>query len=296
MTFNYKRNSGVALIQVLLISAVLSLLAIQLNKSAKINTHLTQGFNDKTSALIHLKTVETQLLYEMLLANDRKVDKTGANFFGQPFHFDDSTVVSIQDTSGLHNVHFPSKAIIERWLSSIGQDEARADYIVRRLKDFQDSDNEVFGGGKEQDYYQVVEEQIQNIELSTEKHLSALLKGVGYTEAQVEELVSISTAHSFTASNPYHAPNKLIDMMYDANISQQIKELRDSGSYTRQSFINLTGIDEGEGISFSTSPYLDINITVSYGSAKMRKRLVVELIPFFKEEQGALSFLFVKLS
>jgi len=64
--YKKKNQQGIALIQVLLISAVLSVLALYLTSTAKDQVKVAQWSIDKAQALVNINSGEAQLLFSLL--------------------------------------------------------------------------------------------------------------------------------------------------------------------------------------------------------------------------------------
>ena len=284
---NLKYSSGIALIQVLLISAVLSLMAVQLNKSAKVNTALTSGFSDKTNALVLMRDAESILFYKLLSRDDEQLSNLeDLNYYGETFQFNDHAIVTLQDTAGLINLHYPNRNLIRRWALFNNLSEEKADSIYGQLIDWQDKDAEVSPYGAESEAYISRGTKIANINLSSPLHLLYLLD-IGNDRAK--SLAEISTVYGYTALNPYHFPNELLLLNYGRNIAEDIIGMRQEKNISHKMFSQRTGDNEDEDKSFAISPYLNVLIEVSYGNAIVSKSSTVELVPFFKGGQAAIS-------
>ena len=294
MTLNINKHKGVALIQVLLISAILSLLAIQLNKSAKINTKLTAAFAQKTEALINLRDSESFLYYQ-LLTKDSNGENLLAdmNYYGESFLLNEHTTVTIQDTAGLNNLHYPNKSIIEKWASYNNFEANLADRVVNQLKDWQDKDSEALIDGAESETYARYGYSSANVKLSSVEHLSYLL---ALNSEQAKALADISTVNAYTPLNPYHFPKKLLLIHYGESKTEQIMQLRTINEITYALFSAITGDSEDEDKSFRISPYFKITFTVEQGHSKLTKQAIVELVPFFKPGQAAISKLYAQVN
>ena len=57
------KQQGIALIQILLLTAILSILALYLTKTAQEQVTMAQWSNDKAQALVELHSVESQLMF-----------------------------------------------------------------------------------------------------------------------------------------------------------------------------------------------------------------------------------------
>ncbi|MGI2000024.1 general secretion pathway protein GspK [Shewanella frigidimarina] len=85
------KQQGIALFQVLLITAVISIMAIQFTQTARNQLSIASTIVDRVEAQAQLRSTETELLYS-LITEKRQLDKTSANvyarkwnFYGKPF-------------------------------------------------------------------------------------------------------------------------------------------------------------------------------------------------------------------
>jgi general secretion pathway protein K len=85
------KQQGIALFQVLLITAVISIMAIQFTQTARNQLSIASTIVDRVEAQAQLRSTEAELLYS-LITEKRQLDKTSANvyarkwnFYGKPF-------------------------------------------------------------------------------------------------------------------------------------------------------------------------------------------------------------------
>jgi general secretion pathway protein K len=62
-SFKPRNDAGIALFQVLLISTIIAILAIQFTQTARNQVTIAQTITDRVQAQILLKTTESELLY-----------------------------------------------------------------------------------------------------------------------------------------------------------------------------------------------------------------------------------------
>lgn len=114
MMVNKLNQKGIALIQVLLLSAILAIMALQFTLSSRQQVRLAADFKDKISAEVALRTLESQVLMALLSlpkSPDTKTiqrqDAIGKewNFYGEPFSVAPDTEVSIQDINGQISIY-----------------------------------------------------------------------------------------------------------------------------------------------------------------------------------------------
>lgn len=103
-----KTQNGVALVQVLLITAMILILVIQLSKDARQQLKTSQINKDKVVALIAMRNAVEKKKFELL--SQRNIN--GKLFFGQPQATSD-TVLKVQDVAGRLSLSYGHEQIAQ---------------------------------------------------------------------------------------------------------------------------------------------------------------------------------------
>jgi general secretion pathway protein K len=280
-------QSGVALIQAIVLSAVLTIILLFLNTSAKKNVEAAQTLQDKNQALVDLYSTESQLLYD-LYTNEHvngKYSKGQWYFWGKPFNMDDTAVVSIQDQAGLLNLHqLPEGSAIEL-IERLGYEKSKATEVVHSLNDWQDGDNDSRPQGAERQSYQFGPRNKPMPELSEVNWLPQIPFEL---RNDLQKYVTIFSPGYF---NPANAPDKLLAATLDVGkLSDPIKEFRLGRSSTKD-FADVSQLETDEGIYFFTSKHLAYKIAVTVGQATMSKQTHVVIDPYSDSGQNMLKVL-----
>jgi general secretion pathway protein K len=100
--FAVTRQSGVALIQVLLITSMLLILVVQLSKDAREQVQTSIRLKEKAELFISINDQIEQAKYELLTIspNQLGVSASGLNYFGEPVS-KNNLIVEVQDQAGL---------------------------------------------------------------------------------------------------------------------------------------------------------------------------------------------------
>lgn len=285
-----KFNNGVALIQVLLISAILSVLAIQLNKSAQLNTKLTIDFDAKLQAEVALRDSESFLYFSLLTDRSSLPHQLPKfNYYNEEISLSDGINLRVQDTAGLVNAHFPKLSVIRKIGDYYNLPSNWADSMTDQLNDWQDPDDKNRPYGAESVNYQNRGYLAANVKLSLAyqiQYLAAVNQDIAL------KIAPLFSTFGYSHFNPYNAPAQLLNILYGHSVTERIISLRQSGAIDRTIFSTLTNVNEGEGISFITSNFLMIHLTSRVGNAVAQKTEVVELIPRFKNQELPISRLY----
>lgn len=272
-----KNQTGIALMQVLLISAVISVLALYFTLTARQQVHVAQLANDKTLAILHIKTVQTKILMDLLTResgrNSEKPLPAEYNFFGKPFKQGEFVTVKIQDVSGLLSVQYPNEDVLRRVLKRLGVDEERAEHIKDSLRDWQDEDDLRRLNGAEKDVY-VLGPRNRPVSIINEIELVS-----GMDTKLATSLLPLFRNERASYFNPLLAPEILLQAFLNSD-AQDIIAMRNAGQLTSTLFSQLSGVYEREGVVFSKSGHYRITLTAHVGDVTLSKKISVELEPY----------------
>ena len=304
--YQQKNQQGIALVQVLLITAILTILALYLTQTAKDQVKMAQWANDKAQDLVELHSAESQLLFSLIteinspfpntLAQTQSEQIQGShiaqqwNFFDQPFMFNQQVEISIQDQAGLLNIHFPDQTRLKAFFISQGASSPQANVIVDSLLDWQDLDNVPRENGVEVYRDNNVENAngIRNGAVPN-KHDFSTVKGL--SPELYQALLLNSTIHRRGPYSPVNSPAALLYAISSDDIAQQVIVLRDAGQLNKNKFTELTGITEDDNVYFYTSNALSISLTSKIGESRAHKKIVVQLMPYATANQQPINIL-----
>jgi len=292
---NFSLNQqGIALIQVLLISAVLSVLALYLTTTAKDQIKIAQWQDDKVAALIAVHNTEAELLYSLLVHS--KISNNQAshaqanivnnwNFFNAPFTINGNVKVEIQDQSALIHAHFPDKQNLEALINYQGYSIKEANSIIDSLLDWQDIDNIPRANGEES---LDTPSMIRNGAVP-DVHDFSFIENIPANLFQT--LVKNTTLYGKGFFNPMNSPKELLSAITSVTIAEQVMQLREQKKLTPGQFSQLTGITENDKVILYPSNILAIELIGSQGISTVKKNIIVELNPYANEFQVPINIL-----
>ncbi|WDE13268.1 general secretion pathway protein GspK [Thalassomonas haliotis] len=285
------KDQGIALIQVLLVTAVLSVLALFMTQTAKNQVSQAQWVNDKAQAQVELYSAEALLLFELLTQKKIKSPQmsesvTGDiasrwNFFAMPFSLKDGVEVKIQDQSGLLQLHYPDSGLLKKLVATVEPSPAKVEIIVDSIMDWQDLDNTLRANGAEAGKYSS-KGLIRNGAVPSVydiKHVKSI------TPAVLELLKENTTIYQAGAFSPINAPEGLLNALMDLNTVEQVLSLRRSNQMTNNLFSDITGIVEDDDTYFYTSNYLMIDLVSEIGESKVNRKLFIHLQPYAEADK-----------
>jgi general secretion pathway protein K len=285
LTQRRSHQTGIALFQVLLITAVISVLAIQFTQTAKHQVSIANTLANRVTAQVKMKSAESELLFALLTqelatqANANAPLTAQWNFFGEPFSTSAGVTYRIQDQNALVSLFRNNDVnLLSRAFQLLAMTNANA--FAASVIDWQDADDFTLATGAERGDYQTMEgEQLQpsNMPLQTYQEL-AYIKGLSPNSWQ--EIKPFVTIRPQTYINPKLAPIPLLALHLPNNLVDTVVKLRENNQLTDQYFSSLTGLSNDEGVFFSASGSLRVQITVKVEDVEFTQSSEFEIQPY----------------
>lgn len=281
-----KTSNGIALIQTLLIVAILSILVLFIISSAKSQVEQAYQFNNKVEAQIRLHSAEAKILFDLLTRNKFELmssnligDSPLWNFYGKSFDFNKNIKVLIQDQSGLLNLHFINQELLKKVLINKGLDDIESNQVVDILLDWQDLDSDERINGLEENTsnYTIRNGAIPSLaDIKNIKSISPVIRN---------ELIAIGTIYQTGALSILNAHEDILSaLIQDDNALQLVLNAREKGELSLGMFTDLTGVNENDRQYFYTSNYLMIQLTAVVEGSKATKKIFLNLNPYAEGE------------
>ena len=263
-----RHERGVVLVLVLMITMVISLISLQIALNAKEHIRRSQSLRDRADAFLQLRTVESQLQFDLLTNNwvllqeRRGSDRSrGLNFQGVPFRMAGVSVAA-QDLSGLYVLPQPGR-VDERLgdlFVDVGIDSVRAESAAERLTRLQSGE--------------------EGIPL---QDLGDLVAQAGLDVSDVERLRAVATVYPLSAFNPLSAPTPVLKQVYSGLDLDNLLRLRRAGQLSRSSVSKaLDSIDE-EFTVFSPGPVFRLDMESTVVDSSVGREMVVRVDPYDDE-------------
>jgi general secretion pathway protein K len=279
-----KNEQGIALIQVLIISIILTMLGIYINQTIRSQIGVVSLMKSSFELNLVLENAEADLLHALLIKNrHRNVDSDNTlaqkwNFYGKPFLLNDNTTIMIQDLSGLLNLNVLDNTIATKFFELQGFSGHEVRTFLDSLADWKDKDDLKRLNGAESDYYRNIKKSgPRNAYLQTVSEVENIKNGTLITNQKWHQFFTTEIIPNF---NPLNAPNTILKaFLNNSSTYEEVIQQRDSGNLTKLSFYQTTSIDEGEFISFSTGRLLKVTLRVKGQNNKLSKEFIVDLRP-----------------
>jgi general secretion pathway protein K len=276
-----KKQSGIALVQILLITAIMTVMALYLMSTSKGQVRMAQWAADRTEAMVAAHDAKAKILFalltEPLRGNNQEAHKrlgiSNINFHNTPILLSTGVIVKLQDHRGLLNLAYPNKKYLEPFLAFHLRSEKEASLIIQRLLDWQDIDTIPRTIGSERNRNIGVRNSLLP-SLNDIEHISSLS-----TQAKAL-LMRNGSIYKRSAFNPMTAPMEILQGLTNIHVAEQIISMRNSNQLTAKQFSEITGIKEGEFITFYPSYIFTLNVESSVGDSKYVISDIVEIEPY----------------
>lgn len=267
---------GIALVQVLLIVAVLSILALYFTQSARQQVHNATLMVDKAQAYVELQSAEANVLYALLTEpkdpeqipsaqSEALINKW--NFHGEEFIYSPQVSVAIQDLRGLLNLHYPNKQRLTQLLTYSGLNDYDAQLMSRQIIQWQQLD-----GRTDSLPNNIIARHAAIHDVNELTHL-------GLAPAQLSALQANTTQYKKGAFNPMTAPNSLLNTLLAQDVASHVIMLRSAKQLTVREFTQVTGFNESDDIILYPSNLFKVTLNAQVGDARVQKIIYYHLQP-----------------
>lgn len=268
---------------VLLVTAIIILLVMQLSLTASEQVRSAQALQDRSEAALYLHSREAALLYTLLTEPLFPASETANpyaanwNFHGEPFEID-GLEVRMQDQSGL--MRFPSTGVSEfrKLLAELGLGPARARSLseslaqwigVQRPGGSRSNGGMMRGGtGGPVQYF-------------------AELRALGGVDDELyERLAQLMTLYPTPGFNPLTAPAELLRLRMPESALAAVLDARRGGTLDENRLWSIAGVAADETVLPSTGPGVGIQLKGEYLGVVLRRSVVARIDPYDEEPLG----------
>lgn len=249
---------GVALIQVLLISLMLTVLAIHIAKESREQVKVANLIDQRGHAIIKANSLVERVKFALLtddkFARESKVLGHHWNFYDHPIVIDKNIELRMQDESGLISVAFPS-AELEKYINEPNQ------YLLLGRWNGWESTNSSDRGSS-------VGSEFRNGYMPYTKEFKLL--------TDLEEIPDYGLTHKPSRIfNLYNSPDDLIKRIYSLEDYETITALRQSGNDNYNHWKDLLRGDSSA--QFAPGRYLRIKVIVQNDSFEIIRKTALIL-------------------
>ncbi|MDN4503140.1 type II secretion system protein GspK [Alteromonadaceae bacterium BrNp21-10] len=288
------RSQGIALLQVLLITAIITILALYFSATAREQVKMAQLATERAEAIIAIETAQNRI-FMALLSELRKTNNEVSNhilanwnFYNQPFLTKNNVSVQIQDQSGLIGIIFPDPSLIANIFQENGVDSKLAPVLTDSLLDWQDADKLTRLNGAELGSY-TQGPRNGSITLVNETKMVR-----GMTAELWQQFGDIFTLYQRGPFNPMTAPMSVLAGIIGQNRAAEYVSRRNEIAISPQQFSALTGIQENMEQILYPGDVLEIKLSARRGEALITKTMMVELKPYANANELPVDYLEVR--
>lgn len=277
------KQTGVALLQVLLLSAIVSLLAIRFTFTARDQVEIAESFDIKVQAQLAAYSTLNEVIFLQLSdsyeprlreSSDMPSDLPSPsilNRHGHPVSWREGVTVSMQDLNGLLPQIFPRHPLWQVLLERLSVPEADITNYLGVWADVQDSDRRNFVGGSEPRFLPNGQ-----VYLNGFAQNAKILESVFYDRPVLaEKLTSFSDVYAPFDSNVLNFPDPLLALLFEPQIAKEIIVNRQDGFYEMSLNALLPEWYASDSIYIHGSNRMRIEVGVDFGSAGWQETQII---------------------
>ena len=269
-------QTGVALFQVLLIVAILSVISIQFSKSSRQQVSVAQDFNDRLDAELILRTTQSNVLQQFFTKDsedlsDKMVKGKRWNLRGARFNYAPDVDVTLEAIVGkLSLVTAPDDLLLKAFRGA-GAEPSQASSILASVKDWIDSnDSRTVFGADGADYADIGLQSARNGPL---QHISELAVIKGMDPKWLDELDKFVTIYPAPSFNPFLASRELNSALFGDSVAQKIVEAVAEGRVDERAWYSIVGSSSSDFIDLHPRSIFRITIHVQKGDVRLEQSL-----------------------
>ena len=272
-----KKQRGIALVQVIIITSIILLLTIFFLSVAKSQVTRAAALQAKSLAYLAQYSGKNRVLFGLLTKDIVQLRQQGWNFYGQPFSINDHTQVQLQDLNGLFSlITMTDASLLERLLQQYLENKQAAT-VANSVMDWIDSDSIRRAHGAEQnDYPAGITVRNARIQSFTE-----LVYINGMSVEAEQSLIASTTFQPTPFFNPMTAPETVLAAYtQDRNKAFAVKALQQTSDFNRQEVKALSGLESDESIAYIIGPGYRIMLTAQVADSYVGKIFEYGIFPY----------------
>lgn len=272
-----RRQQGVALVLVLLVTAIIILLVTQLSLTASEQVRRAQSLKNRSEASLYLHSREAALLYtlltEPLVPSTESANAYAANwnFRGEPFEID-GLEITLQDQSGLMRFPFTGVREFRNLLVELGLESARARGLAESLAQWigvRTPGGSRYGGAM-----------MRGGTGGPVQYFAELRSLGGVDEKLYERLAELMTLYPTPGFNPLTAPAPLLRLRMTDSALEAVLDARRSGTLDENRLWDIAGVAADETVVVSTGPGIGIQLKGEHLGVVLRRHVVAGIDPY----------------
>ena len=272
-----RKQRGVALIQVIIITSIILLLTIFFLSVAKSQVARAAALQAKSLAYMAQYSGKNRVLFGLLTKDSMQLREQGWNFYGQAFSINEYTKVQLQDLNGLFSfITMTEATMLERLLQQYLENKQAAT-IANSVMDWIDSDSVRRANGAEQNDYPAGIT-VRNARIQTFTEL-VYINGMSMEAEQA--LIANTTFQPTPFFNPMTAPEPVLAIYtQDRNKASEVIALQQTINFNRKEVRDLSGLESDESIMYFIGPGYRITLTAQVENSYVGKIFEYGIFPY----------------
>ena len=272
-----RKQRGVALIQVIIITSIILLLTIFFLSVAKSQVARAAALQAKSLAYMAQYSGKNRVLFGLLTKDSMQLREQGWNFYGQAFSINEYTKVQLQDLNGLFSfITMTEATMLERLLQQYLENKQAAT-IANSVMDWIDSDSVRRANGAEQNDYPAGIT-VRNARIQTFTEL-VYINGMSVEAEQA--LIANTTFQPTPFFNPMTAPEPVLAIYtQDSNKASEVIALQQTINFNRKEVRDLSGLESDESIMYFIGPGYRITLTAQVENSYVGKIFEYGIFPY----------------
>lgn len=223
------RQSGIALLQVLLLSSIISMLAIRFTHTARDQIEMASYTNERVTSQLKAYSVVNQVVFvslsntmEMVAGNSvipYQGDHAALNVYGEPIAWSEGVEVTLQDLNGLLPQQYPEHSMWRKILQRLKIPSKELDQYVGIWSDVQDPDLRSWMSGENEPRSLFTGKGYLNGYAQTDRVLTWIFHD---RPSLIDKLQRISDVRAPYDTNLFNAPEELLDGLFDPSVKAAI--------------------------------------------------------------------------
>ncbi len=274
----WQKQRGIALIQVIITTSIIMLLAVFFLSSARDQVNRAQALQNKTQAYLSFYTAKNQVLYQLLTTDYPELRQRDWNFYGAPIKVNEHTTVAIQDLNGLLSLPSLTRQYVLKKTLTPRLGESEANNVADSIMDWIDKDSITKRNGAEQPAYAGTGITVRNGPIQTYTEFAYIN---AMSVAAEEVLLENTTIHPTPFFNPMTSPKTLLGAyLDDEGMAQDTVNMRGSSGYNKTAVQSATQTYPDEGLNFFMGPGFRLTINSKVADSFYGKVLEYEIYPY----------------
>jgi general secretion pathway protein K len=281
------KQTGVALIQVLLISAIISLLAIRFSYTAREQVSTATDFEQRIQATQILQSTQSKILFTLLteedFANPNEIFPMSEpwNFYGKSFYLEqtDSTHVKVtmQDNAGLLAQQFITWPQWKKVFASMGYNEQQIAKLIGEINDWQDRDLNSWLLGDMEPNALTNGNSYRNLPIQLPQEIDNFFNE---DLAKLQDVKNISMYYPVAGFNLMNAPELLITYLFPEKEASELLSQRAANQLTSRDVIGLLGSQyEDEIYKFFPATQIKLTVEVKLNEIQLKETIEIRVQP-----------------